>query len=59
MNDPKMWEYWRDKKGFDAAVDEYFAEMFAADPRLSLALAQVKNGMVAIDQRMRELAGEE
>ena len=53
--DIQMWSYYRDKKGFLEAMDDYFKEIFDGDDQLRLARAQIKNSIAAINTRMSEL----
>lgn len=52
-----MWDYWRDKYGYVDALVKYYPEQLSdpKDPRLALAVAQIKNAHVSIDAVMAEL----
>ena len=50
-----MWTFLRDKKGLRTALADYYPEM-KDDPRIVAALAQIENGVRAIDSIMGELA---
>jgi hypothetical protein len=54
-----MWEYWRGKYGHVDALEEYYADLLASDPRLISAVAQLRNAKAAIDARMAELETQE
>lgn len=54
-----MWEYWRDDKGYETAMDDYYGKAFKEDPVLFLARLQYKQAKFLIDSRMAELTEEE
>ncbi len=54
--DPRMWTYWRDDKGLDAAIRDYFPGTVASEPRLQQAVAMRLAGELLINETMRELA---
>lgn len=49
---PHMWDYWRDKKGFEEALTDYYPRTLAENPQLQAALAQLRNAELAIDAIM-------
>jgi hypothetical protein len=53
------WDYWRGKYGHADALRDYYPSLLATDIRLQQALAQVENGMAAIEARMQELIAKE
>ena len=53
---PGMWTYWRDEKGFDRALRDYYPETVAADPRLQQAMALRRAGELLANEVMQELA---
>lgn len=57
-SEPRMWEYWRDDKGYECAADDYYPKLFSSDPVLRVARAQLEAAKAMIDARMEQLAGE-
>ncbi len=55
--EPAMWPYWRDDKGLDAALRDYYPQTVLADPRLQQAVAMRESAEIIIETVMRELAG--
>lgn len=55
--DLSMWPYWRNDKGLEPALVDYFPQTLAGDAVLTSALAQLRVARLAIDVRMSELAG--
>jgi hypothetical protein len=53
-----MWKYWRDKKGLREALEGYYPELLK-DPEIKAALAQISNGVRAINAIMAEKAEQE
>jgi hypothetical protein len=51
-----MWEYWRDKKGLESALIDYYPQTLNQDAIIKLALNQIAVAKLAINERMRELA---
>jgi hypothetical protein len=49
---PRMWSYWRDKKGPVEALEDYFPKTLAGNPQLTAALVQVKSGLQLIESVM-------
>lgn len=47
-----MWRYWRDKKGYEEALSDYYPDTLTNNPQLQLALAQLQNAKVTIDAIM-------
>jgi hypothetical protein len=58
-NPPSSWTYWRDKKGFEAALDEYYPGLVKKNPLIATARMQIEIAKRAIDAEMRRLANEE
>ena len=58
-DEPRMWEYWRDKYGYEYAAEVYYPHTFKHDPVLRLALKQLAHVKATIDNRMNELTGEQ
>jgi hypothetical protein len=56
---PHMWEYWRDKKGIEAALTDYFPRTLAIQPKLQAALTQLQSAEVLIDKIMADLTPEQ
>lgn len=54
-----MWTYWRDKKGYERALEEYFSETLLSNPYLANLNMQLKMVKAAIDCEMANLASEE
>ncbi len=48
-----MWCYWRDKKDYEEALNDYFFVTLKNNPQLQLALAQLQNAKVTIDAIMQ------
>lgn len=57
-NPAHMWKYWRDKKGLREALEGYYPELLK-DPEIKAALAQISNGVRAINAIMAEKAEQE
>lgn len=57
MNDATMdmWEYWRDKYGALDAVKEQYPATLKGDVLLSVAVAQIELGTLALEARMQQL----
>ena len=53
-----MWDYWRDKYGYVDALQDYYPEQLQ-DPRLVLAVAQIRNAHASINAVMAELEATE
>lgn len=53
------WPYWRDKKGFEEALDEYYAGLVKKNPLIATARMQIEIAKRAIDAEMQRLANEE
>ena len=51
-----MWRYWRDDKGYETAMNDYYGNSFKNDPVLFLARLQYKQAKDLINSRMIELA---
>lgn len=51
----RMWPFWRDKKGYEAAAADYYPNSFRHDPQLARALAMIQDGKALADARMAEL----
>lgn len=56
---PHMWPYWRDDKGLERALVDYFPKTLASNPQLKAALAQLRNAELVIDTIMTRLADDE
>lgn len=54
-----MWDYWRDEKGLQAALEDYFPQTLAGDAVLQSALAQLRVAQIAIGMRMQELVDQQ
>lgn len=55
MENPHMWEYWKDKRGSPSeALEADYPTLLKTSIRLQVALAQVKNGQDTIDRLMKE-----
>jgi hypothetical protein len=55
MENPHMWEYWKEKRGSPSeALEADYPNLLKASIRLQVALAQVKNGQDMIDRLMIE-----
>lgn len=50
------WTYWRDKKGLQEALTDYYPDRLKADPRLQVALAQIEIAEIAINKIMADEA---
>ncbi len=55
-NEAYMWKYWRDDKGFDTAIEDYYTESFETDKILSAAELQYNMAELTINKRMKELS---
>lgn len=51
-----MWEYWRDKKGIEDALEYQYPEILEKNGYLRLCLHQIKVNELAIDMEMKRLA---
>lgn len=51
-----MWRYWRDDKGIEDALVNYYPKTLAADTELQQALAQLRNARRVIDSIMSDYA---
>lgn len=49
-----MWEYWKEDKGFERALTEYFPELLN-DPQIHVAYLNWKGFKVVMENRIREL----
>jgi hypothetical protein len=55
MENPHMWDYWKDKRGSPSeALEADYPNLLKTSIRLQVALAQVKNGQDTIDRLMEE-----
>lgn len=50
------WKYWRDKKGIEEALENYYPETLKNDPMLMAALVQIRSGELLINQIMEKKA---
>ncbi len=53
-----MWQYWRDKKGLEKALKDYYP-LFAQRPDIVAAQVQMKSAEAYINQEMTKLVGEQ
>lgn len=56
--DPRMWDYWRNKYGHDDALLLYYPNILSAAPELRVWLQQQLAAQQAIDTYMAKLAAE-
>lgn len=56
LTDLEMWSYWRDKKGREYALKDYYTDLLRNDPVLHQCLTQMIMAKDMIDKRMKELA---
>lgn len=49
---PHMWSYWRDKKGIEEALEDYYPDTLQENPQLQMALFQIRSAEAFIDQFM-------
>jgi hypothetical protein len=54
-----MWRHWRDKKGVENALTDYYADRLTSDPRLRSALTQRQSADLLIDKIMNDAADQE
>lgn len=59
LTDLEMWSYWRDSKGCEYALKDYYADLLRKDPILCQCLTQMIMAKDMIDKRMEQLAHEE
>ena len=59
MTEYHMWTYWRDKKGYERAVREYFPIDLSNNQEVTQAVAMINAGKRILDSIFRELAGKE
>ena len=50
-----MWSYWRDKSGFEEALKIYFPKTLEGNTQLQVALAQLQNAEIVINNIMENL----
>jgi hypothetical protein len=53
MTDYHMWEYWRDKYGYEDALKDYYPDDVANTRQLEFALSQLKMAEIMIDTIMK------
>lgn len=51
----EMWDYWRDKKDYVRALEDYYPEISATNIGLQIALQQIRSAHLTIDYVMEEL----
>lgn len=56
LTDLEMWSYWRDKKGHEYALKDYYTDLLRNDHVLHQCLTQMIMAKDMIDKRMEELA---
>jgi hypothetical protein len=54
-----MWEYWRDKHGYNVALYENYPDLISSDPVIKHALTTIITMQCAIDARMSALQNQE
>lgn len=54
-----MWEYWRDDKGYENALRDYYSKALKSDHRVRDALQGLKNAEATIDFIMDQYEIEE
>lgn len=54
-----MWTYWRDKKGMEEALEDYYPDRLQADPELQLAVYQIHAARALIEAKMSALTDKE
>ena len=54
-----MWSYWRDKKGVENALEDYYPALLGKNLELRTALSLIKTGKAAIEQIMTNLKEDE
>jgi len=51
MNEPaNMWSYWRDKKGTENALRDYYPDTLADSLSLQIKLMEIRDAKVTIDK---------
>jgi hypothetical protein len=50
----QSWKYWRDKKGVEIALEEYYPNLLKQEPMLMAALVQMKSAEALINQIMNK-----
>jgi hypothetical protein len=53
-----MWEYWRDKKDYVYALENYYPQLLQDNKDLQLAVSNINNAERTIDKIFEELRGE-
>ena len=53
-----MWRYWRDDKGLETALTEYYPATLARNPQIAAAWVQLRNAELAINTIMNRLCDE-
>ena len=59
MAEYHMWTYWRDEKGYEEAVKEYFPNDLLTNEGVKQALAMIDNGKRILDSIFEELTEKE
>jgi hypothetical protein len=54
-----MWKYWRDDKGLEEALTEYYPNTLKGNVEVANAYAKIKAARRVIDAAMAELAEDE
>ena len=54
-----MWKYWRDKKGIEHALTEYYPTLLGCHSMLKQALGSIQSGELMIDAVFEKLIREE
>lgn len=55
MENPHMWEYWKEKRGSPSeALEADYPALLKSSPSLQMAIAQIKMAQDYIDRHMRE-----
>lgn len=51
----RMWTYWRDKKGMEEALTEYYPNLLRTNPLLTTALQIIKGQEALINETLKSI----
>lgn len=53
-----MWPYWRDKKGYEAALRDYYPNISSQPTNIWIAAHQLRDAKASLDRAFKKLADE-
>lgn len=59
LTDLEMWSFWRDKKGYEYALESQYSDLLKSDECLQTYLNHIEVAKHLINKRMAQLADEE